>query len=205
MDDIITRLADLHDDEPTTASDAVVTDDVRRGRRALGRRRVRIGVAASAATLVAAGALTAGLTGNSTASHTSLDSRSIKLVDYTGTQPHGFDVAQVPDGWVLKDSTPNYLDIAEPSDNTDGSVFINKLVVMLESVDETGAPQGTPVTVNGHPGAISERGRHEDPALLRRHAPGRDPGLEQSALERRPTRRVRRRRDRDLCRGAGRG
>ncbi len=156
MDDIITRLADLHDYEPTTASDAVVTGDVRRGRRALGRRRVRIGVAASAATLVAAGALTAGLTYNSTASHPSLDPGSIKLVDYTGTQPHGFDVAQVPDGWVLKDSTPGYLDIAEPSDNTDGSVFINKLVVMLESVDETGAPQGTPVTVNGRPGAISE-------------------------------------------------
>lgn len=156
MDDIITRLADLHDNEPTTASDAVVTDDVRRGRRALGRRRMRIGVAASAATLVAAGALTAGLTGNSTASHSSLDSRSIQLVDYTGTQPHGFEVAQVPDGWVLKDSTPDYLDIAVPSDNTDGNVFVNKLVVMLESVDETGAPQGTAVTVNGHPGAIAD-------------------------------------------------
>ena len=157
MDDIITRLADLRENETTTASDAVVTDDVRRGRRALGRRRVRIGVAASAVTLLAAGALTAGLTGSSTATRTSLDSRSIKLVDYTGTQPHGFEVAQVPDGWVLKDSTPDYLDIAVPSDNTDGSVFINKLVVMLESVDETGAPQGTAVTVNGHSGAISEQ------------------------------------------------
>ncbi len=156
MDDITTRLADLHDGTPPAASDAVVTADVRRGRRALGRRRVRIGVAASAATLVAAGALTAGLTHNSTASHASVDSRSIQLVDYTGTQPHGFDVTQVPDGWVLKDSTPNYLDIAEPADNTDGSVFVNKLVVMLESVDETGAPQGAPVTVNGHPGAIAD-------------------------------------------------
>jgi hypothetical protein len=82
----------------------------------------------------------------------------VHLVDYHGAQPHGFTLDEIPDGWVLKESIPSDLVIAPASDTTSGADFRGKLVVMLQSVDVTGPPKGTPVTVNGHPGAIRDEG-----------------------------------------------
>ena len=177
--DITTRLRDLHDDDAAAPSPSVVDADLQRGRRALNHRRLRRSAGAGIAMIAAigvAGALTLSGSGSHAPSvaqpkqhqqhqqqpaardtgHHGVTPGRIRLVDYTGPQKHGFDVAQVPDGWVLQESSPGFLTIAPDGDHSDGSSFVDKLVVMLRSTDDTGPMRGTPVTVNGQRGAIAD-------------------------------------------------
>lgn len=81
----------------------------------------------------------------------------VALVSYAGRQPEGFEVAKVPTGFVVQGSDAFVLTLAPKSDTSHYLAFTGKLVVSLQSVDAApGAPEGTPVDVDGKPGAIRE-------------------------------------------------
>ena len=60
---------------------------------------------------------------------------AIDLVAYTGAQPEGFELAQVPEGYALQGSDSFVLTLALPGDDTHPLNFENKVVIMLESQD----------------------------------------------------------------------
>jgi hypothetical protein len=87
--------------------------------------------------------------------------RAVRLVAYTGSQLAGFTVDRVPDGWHLSTSTQLALNINRHGDtNNDPDVFEGKLTVLLQSQDAHGLPHGTPVTVAGEPGVVTDQGRY---------------------------------------------
>jgi hypothetical protein len=86
---------------------------------------------------------------------------AIKLVSYDGTQLAGFTVDRVPDGWFLSTSTQYALLIDPDGDkDNDPDAFVGKLAVLTQSKDVTTLPPGTPVTVNGQPGVVSDQGKY---------------------------------------------
>jgi len=91
-----------------------------------------------------------------TASITDTVEHSIRLIAYTGTQPAGYTVDSVPDGWVIQGVNNYALVIAEKS-NPDKSIdsFEGKLVVMLQSVDQTDLPPGKAIMVGSAKGLVS--------------------------------------------------
>jgi hypothetical protein len=85
----------------------------------------------------------------------------IKLVAYNGKQLVGFTVDRVPDGWFLSTSTQFALLIDPQGDkDNDPNAFVGKLAVLTQSRDVHSLPKGTPVTVNGQPGVISDQGKY---------------------------------------------
>jgi hypothetical protein len=86
---------------------------------------------------------------------------AVRLVAYTGSQPAGFTVDRVPDGWHLSTSTQFALNINRHGDtNNNPDVFEGKLTVLLQSQDAHGLPNGTAVTVAGQPGVVTDQGRY---------------------------------------------
>jgi hypothetical protein len=87
-------------------------------------------------------------------------SRQIKLVAWVGTQPPGYQVAWMPKGWVVQGSTPFALVMAPPTaPNKDPDVYIDKLVVMLQSRDATAPPADwASQPVNGREGKFDVQG-----------------------------------------------
>ena len=85
--------------------------------------------------------------------------RSIALVAFTGDQVPGYQVAEVPSGWVIQGGNPYALVIA-PKDDPDTSInaFVGKLVVMLQSRDASAPTSGQSDPVNGHPGFLDVQG-----------------------------------------------
>ena len=95
--------------------------------------------------------------------------RAIKLVSYQGYQAPGYQVSEVPRGWVVQGSNAFALTVA-PADDPDKSVdsFVGKIAVMLKSRDEP-APRASPTcrwpavpvssTGRGTPGSCSTRTR----------------------------------------------
>jgi hypothetical protein len=79
----------------------------------------------------------------------------VRLVAYTGAQPAGFTVTEIPAGYVLQGAQPTTLDIARPSNHASIDSFVDKVVVSLQSTDGTTPSTGTKVTVNGQPGVIN--------------------------------------------------
>ncbi|PZS24671.1 MAG: hypothetical protein DLM58_24185 [Pseudonocardiales bacterium] len=144
--------------------DADVSDDLRRGRRALAIRRSRRAaggfVLAVAVTVSGAYALTSHDTKHTPAANhkqvTVSSAAKIRLVAYTGTQPAGFHITSIPAGFDLRvqDSDDLRLVLARPSDHTPGDSFVGKLVVSLQSVDAPAGGAGSPVRVNGQPGTL---------------------------------------------------
>jgi hypothetical protein len=83
----------------------------------------------------------------------------IKLVDYKGPQLAGFTVDKVPDGWFLGGVNQFALTINPKGDtNTSPDVFEGKLTVLLISKDQSFPTHGTPVTVDGNAGIITDDG-----------------------------------------------
>ena len=85
--------------------------------------------------------------------------RAIKLVSYQGYQAPGYQVSEVPRGWVVQGSNAFALTVA-PADDPDKSVdsFVGKIAVMLKSRDEP-APNGQPnLQVAGRPGFLDRQG-----------------------------------------------
>jgi hypothetical protein len=147
--------------------------DLARGRLRLRRRRLASLAGVTAAVLC--GALvpltlhaTAGPGATAAASHSSpartglagaspepvTTSKRIALVVWKGTQPPGYQIREMPKGWVVQGSNPWALVIApadDPSKNWDD--FEGKLLVTLRSASITGpATDGTSLPVNGQPG-----------------------------------------------------
>jgi hypothetical protein len=82
-------------------------------------------------------------------------SHPIALVAYEGQQPPGYEVAEMPAGWVVQGSGPYALVIAPADDkDTNPDAFIGKLVVMLQSRDAPVPTGGTSLPVNGRPGIL---------------------------------------------------
>jgi len=176
----------------TTPESDLVDADVRRGQSALLRRRRRRAVWTSAGSTLAAAAIvaTAIVVGGSDRSgsgeapaarpDTSRPDTAagpgpqtepgVRLVAYTGEQPNGFIVDQVPDGWYIQDPEhPQFsLTIAPNGDTSHPDGFDGKLVVFLlsSSVPQQLPENGDPVTVDGQPGAVT----HADAADLLTYA-----------------------------------
>lgn len=137
MNDVIDRLAGLRSEHPVDRS--VVAADVRRGRRALTRRRAVRGAGAGVFAL-AIGGVAAGI-----ATHRSPADTGLDLVAYDGPQLPGFTVDKVPEGYVLQGATAHNLNIAKPGDTSRLDVFDQKLVVMLEQIEaDEPAPSADP-------------------------------------------------------------
>lgn len=166
MTDVLDRLARLDSEHSTTQSptDATVTADLARGHAALARRRRTTAALAGVGLTLTLGA---GLGGVVAVQHgddgqvavaphgSSPRSERIALVDYHGTQPQGFEVAKVPDGFTAQGSNAFSFTVAPLGDTSSPDDFQGKLVVMLES---RSAPpnkaEGQQVSVGGAPGWI---------------------------------------------------
>jgi hypothetical protein len=84
-----------------------------------------------------------------------IQSPAIQLVAYTGAQPAGYTVGTVPDGWEVQGVNNFALVIARQGNpDTDINSFEGKLVVMLQSKDESDRTDGTKVAVGSQTGTI---------------------------------------------------
>ncbi|MBE1537579.1 hypothetical protein [Actinomadura algeriensis] len=177
MSDLIDVLKALPTDvSPGPAGAEVVAADVARGHRALIRRRHRR-IACSSAVLAVAVSVAVGaghLTrpGDSAAqaaegsSAATRESR-VRLVAYTGTQPVGFKVHTVPEGWQVVSSDTNAFVVAPPGTDTPAPApkedlvggeavsLEGRIAVMLQGSSRL--PSHSPVTevdVNGEQGRL---------------------------------------------------
>ena len=191
MNDVKDMLAAALDRGPGPGQPVNPAGDLARGRRLLRRRRLTgLAGAAGVAAGIAAGVLTAGPAGPAAThpgpaagQHTRHHEvpaapghhpakRAIKLVSYQGYQAPGYQVSEVPRGWVVQGSNAFALTVA-PADDPDKSVdsFVGKIAVMLKSRDEP-APKGQPnLQVAGRPGFLDRQGDtwillYQDPSGL---------------------------------------
>jgi hypothetical protein len=99
----------------------------------------------------------------------------VKLVAYTGAQPPGYVVKEIPAGWVIQGSNSYNLVIA-PAGDPDKSPdsFLGKLLVTQEDFDTAGAASTgwAAVTADGHPGYYNPS-QGGTASLVIRQAPGR--------------------------------
>jgi hypothetical protein len=161
-------LSDGHGPGPGGPADPA--GDLARGRRLLRRRRLARLTGAAGAVAVAVAvplAVNAGTgparpgpaAGGTATGGTRPAAGGAALVAYTGQQPPGYRVAEVPSDWVIQGGNAYALVLAPRDDkNTSIDVFIGKLVVMLQSRDATAPTQGTPQPVAGRPGRFDVQG-----------------------------------------------
>ncbi len=168
--DLLERaLADGHGPAPDQPVDAA--GDLARGRGLLRRRRLA-GLAGTVtavavvaivpwATHAASSGPAAGPQAAPTlrSSGTARPAGPIALIAYDGEQAPGYQVAEVPSGWVVQGGNAYALVIA-PQNDTDKSIdsFLGKLVVMLQSRDAGAPTQGTSQPVAGRPGRFDVQG-----------------------------------------------
>lgn len=149
------------------------------------RRRTGPIVAGSAfAALAIAGALALGLSGygDSTAGSSDTDSvtssttggsgTAVRLVAYTGSQPEGYRLATVPQGWVVQGSDAWSLVLA-PADtiDTDPNSLAGKIAVSTQAQMPSGLPSES-VTVNGLAGHLVTMEDNTDGRTLFVEQPG---------------------------------
>lgn len=165
MNNITERLGAIAHQPTTYIADAVVSGDLRRGRAALKRNRIR-GVAGGALAVAAVAIVAAVGIGSILSTAPSDEAKAsqhpstpMRLVAYTGTQLPGFTVAQVPDGFVLQSAKDDALIIGRVGGETDSTPtmtsYVDKIAVTLQSKAGSTSSDGLPVTVNGHAGTIS--------------------------------------------------
>jgi hypothetical protein len=172
---MVLALADGHGpDTGQEVTAATAACDLARGRRLLRRRRaaglvggasvaaVAAGVTAVAVSLATAGpaavrpAQAAGPAGAAAPRVAPTPvAAAIALVSYSGAQIPGYQVAEVPSGWVIQGGSPSALVIG-PAHDSDTNIysFTGKLVVMLKSVDEPVPVHAPRQPVAGRPGYL---------------------------------------------------
>lgn len=152
MNDVIDRLARL---TPATSPTDDTAADLRRGHRALSRRRIKRAALGGAALTLAVGGAFGGiaLTSGNEGAPTVQAADNVRLVDYDGTQMPGYTVAKVPEGFVLQGSDQYVLAVARPDDTSTINDFRDKIVVTLESASSP-AEGATDTTVNGKPATL---------------------------------------------------
>jgi hypothetical protein len=168
MTDITNELTELGERLTRAPSEDTVAADLARGRAALRRGRLRLGGALSAAALVIGG--TAGYLAVSGQPATPRHQHpaasapvKIRLAGYTGQQPHGFNVASVPQGFHLQTQASNASSfvLAPPSADKQPDSFVGKLVVTAEAGSDLGHWESfgdRSVTVHGDQGRIGDQG-----------------------------------------------
>jgi hypothetical protein len=172
MTDLTDQLASLGATHTGLPSESTVAADLSRGRAALRRNRIRVGGAVTAAALALVG--TAGYRAAAphhqhvaaqTQQHgTAAPTRSkIKLVDFTGQDPPGFNITSVPQGFGLQTQASNGYDfvLAPPGADKIAGSFTGKLVVTAEAASEQGKWQSFgdhSVTVNSSQGRLADDG-----------------------------------------------
>ncbi|GAA3350866.1 hypothetical protein GCM10020358_78380 [Amorphoplanes nipponensis] len=173
---------DLHRQFDTLAGPEVtptmddINADLDRGRRALRRRRTVQKIAGSA---FAVAALAVGFTiaTNGTPAATTpaavrtpgpVSAAATRLVAYTGSQPKGYTIDKVPDGWEIQADDPNALILAPKNAlDKDPNSFVGKIGIMLQSRDQSGPGAGKKVTVGDVPGVLVPEQEVTDPTTLR--------------------------------------
>jgi hypothetical protein len=177
MSDLRTRLDEIAG--PAVApSTSTVDADLSRGRRALRRRRVAHIAArssfAAAAVLAVALAIPAVFTGGSSTggSSTSVATGGVssrlptQLVAYTGKQPAGFTLDQVPEGWQVQGGDQVSLTLAPTNaPNKDGSCA-GKICIFLQKSLPPDVPRKD-VRVGDKPGVLATmKGGSSQPGTL---------------------------------------
>jgi len=163
--DLLERaLTDGHGPDPAQGAEPAA--DLARGRGLLRRRRLMglAGLAGGAAAVaaVAVPLSVGGGSGHGARLGAHQVTAGIALVAYRGSQPAGYQVSEVPNGWVIQGGNAYALVLAPQGDkNTDINVFVGKLVVMLQSRDATGPGPGTSQPVAGQPGRFQVQGDTE--------------------------------------------
>ena len=153
--DLLERaLTDGHGPSPDQPIDAA--GDLARGRSLLRRR--RLAGLAGAVTVVAVVAIVPWAT-HAAGSGTTGSAEPIALIAYQGEQAPGYQVAEVPSGWVVQGGNAYALVIA-PQGDPDQSIgsFLGKLVVMLQSRDASAPTRGASQPVAGQPGRFDVQG-----------------------------------------------
>jgi hypothetical protein len=150
-------------------------DDIRRGRRAVRRRRsvqTVVGTAFGVAALVAAFTVPSGGVGAGPQGPTAAAPPSavvpLDLVAYQGAQPNGFTIDKVPAGWFIQSDDDHSLTLApekvknagpdvDPSADPlyDPETYVGKIGIFLESKDQNGpSREGAEVTVGDRNGVL---------------------------------------------------
>jgi hypothetical protein len=170
MTDVIDRLADLGRTPTGPPPASAIEGDLARGRSALRRRRRSAGTAVLSLSVVAAGgAAWFSSTGTGRGHHAPAATSppapgKVKLVDYVGQEPQGFDIGTVPQGYGLdlQASTAYTVVIAPAGDaDKDPDSFAGKLVVSAEDPSSYRALStlgNQSVTVGGVAGRIGDDG-----------------------------------------------
>lgn len=178
MTDITNELTELGERLTRAPSEDTVAADLARGRAALRRGRLRLGGTLSAAALViggTAGYLAVSAQPAARQQHHPATSAGqqhhpaasapvkIRLADYSGQQPHGFNVASVPQGFHLQTQASNASSfvLAPPSADKQPDSFVGKLVVTAEAGSDLGHWKSfgdRSVTVHGTQGRIGDQG-----------------------------------------------
>jgi hypothetical protein len=159
------------------ATEADADADLDRGRRALRKRRTVQKLAGSAFAVAAVLAVGVAITNNgSPAAPTptlakdpgSVSAGATRLVAYTGSQPKGYTIDKVPDGWEIQGDSPAALVLA-PKDALDKEPdsFVGKIAITLQSKDQHGDPQGKKVKVGDGQGVLVPEQEVTDPTALR--------------------------------------
>lgn len=157
MDDLKAVLERALDHVPTPEQDANPQDDLRRGRGLLLRRRALRAGAVLGAAAVAIAVIPLMAKSPAPGAHPAgrADANAdgtVRLVAYNGAQPPGYEVKEIPAGWVIQGSNSFALVIApanDPDKNPDS--FLGKIMVGWQSTLGSSA-FGKPVKVNGRPG-----------------------------------------------------
>jgi hypothetical protein len=170
MTDVIDRLADLGRTPIGPPPVSAIEGDLARGRAALRRRRRSAATAALSLSVVAAGG-TAWLssTGSGRGSRSPAATSppvpgKVKLVDYVGQEPSGFEIGTVPQGYGLDLQASNaYTVVIAPAGDADKDPdsFAGKLVVSAEDASTFGplSSLGTQsVTVGDVAGRLGDDG-----------------------------------------------
>lgn len=164
--DTITRLGRLRSDDGTTGTADDVAADLDRGRRAVRRRRRAVAGGALGATAVVAlgaGVIATTLVGTSgdpapspaPTAAAAADVGGVRLAQYSGEQPNGFELAVVPEGFVVEQSSPHNVTVRDESD-TDGSWEVYDTAIYMFAASDgyypdglEGFPNKQSTTVNG--------------------------------------------------------
>jgi hypothetical protein len=162
MYDVNDRLTALAKRPGQVPSAEIIAADLRRGAAALRRRRARrasFGAAAAISTLGVSVAVLGhpGVEHPASKEPTTISTptgRGLALVAYHGKQLPGFEVRQIPVGYVLQGSTPNVLAIAAPGDHSSVDDFRRKLVVTVTAATPGERIHGAHVEIGGQPGVI---------------------------------------------------
>jgi len=179
MNDLQRRLDGVADEAtpgdagPHTDEDTVV-GDLRRGRKALRRQRLRLatGPVLGAVAIAAVGyGVAVDRPGPVELPVAGGEQPGVQLVTYA-QEVSGYEVAAVPEGWDVETATPWFLVIAPvggvDEDVTEGQTsFVGKLVVMLRSVDESGTPAGDVIAVGDGTGYLDRANAAPFAAVLK--------------------------------------